>query len=231
MSELTFEDFRRMASDPSLSPHERIGFPDSYREGKEAAIFADIAGKLPMLSARGKVVVDIGPGCGPLAHMIVEHCREHAHRLVLVDSEEMLVQLPEGPDKVPGPFPIELPVTQADAVLVYSVLHYVEDQDRFVDASLALLAPRGALLIGDVPNASMRRRFLTSETGRAFHRAFTGRDEDPPAEVIERGRIDDELVLGLVAGARAASFDAFLVPQPDDLPMANRREDILIRRP
>ena len=39
---LSYEDFRRMAGDPELSVHEKIGFPDSYREGYEEVIFSDI---------------------------------------------------------------------------------------------------------------------------------------------------------------------------------------------
>jgi hypothetical protein len=37
-------------------------------------------------------------------------------------------------------------------------------------------------------------------------------------------------LIALVLRARSAGFDAYLVPQPDDLPMANRREDMIIRR-
>ena len=39
---LTFDDFRRMAADESLSRYEKIGFPNAYREGKEEAIWRDI---------------------------------------------------------------------------------------------------------------------------------------------------------------------------------------------
>ena len=35
---LDFDSFRDMASDPSLSMYEKIGFPDSYRQGYEKAI-------------------------------------------------------------------------------------------------------------------------------------------------------------------------------------------------
>lgn len=43
--------------------------------------------------------------------------------------------------------------------------------------------------------------------------------------------IDDAVVLSLVSRSRAAGFNAFVVPQAANLPMANRREDILILRP
>ena len=47
----------------------------------------------------------------------------------------------------------------------------------------------------------------------------------------EHNKIDDAILLSLLARARGAGCDAYLVPQSSDLPMANRREDILIRKP
>jgi hypothetical protein len=48
---------------------------------------------------------------------------------------------------------------------------------------------------------------------------------------IEHDLIDDAVVFALLQRARAQGFDAYVVPQTPDLPMANRREDILITRP
>ena len=75
-----------------LSPHERSGFPDSYREGAEGAILSDIAAKLPALAQRRATVVDIGCGASPLAFAIRDLCVEQDHDLVLVDSPEVLEQ-------------------------------------------------------------------------------------------------------------------------------------------
>src|SRR5690242_33336 len=96
-AKLTFEDFRRLAQDPALSRFERIGFPDSYREGHEADIFADILRKVTRLDQNRKTVVDIGPGCSDLPRMLIEHCQRQAHQLYLVDSQEMLAHLPTEP--------------------------------------------------------------------------------------------------------------------------------------
>src|SRR5947209_4386526 len=71
---LTYEDFRKLALDPSLSCHEKVGFPDSYRQGKEEAIFQDVLGKLARLRGRGKRVLDVGPGCSRLAFLLIEQC-------------------------------------------------------------------------------------------------------------------------------------------------------------
>jgi hypothetical protein len=239
---LTYADFRRMASDPSLSPSERIGFPNSYRDGKNEVIFSDILAKLPALTGSQKTVIEIGPGCSGLPRLLIDLCDRQRHTLVLIDSAEMLSQLPDGPSvqKRPGVFPAEETAEDlsgaADVVLVYSVFHYVFDEGNawsFFDRLLALLAPGGAFLLGDIPNVSQRKRFFASDAGRRFHRAFTESDDDPQVEfnVIESGRIDDAVLVGLVSRARVAGFDAYVVPQPPDLPMANRREDILVKRP
>ena len=243
-AELTFDDFRRLATDRSLSPYEKIGFPDSYREGHEPAIFADIEAKLPPLSQRrGQVVLDIGPGCSELPRMVRARCEENGHTLVLVDSEEMLAHLPDAAyvRKFSGRFPdcpelLDEFAGRVDAILAYSVLHYVfphASVHGFLDAAMGLLAHGGHMLIGDVPNISKRRRFFASPAGQAFHRDFTGSDELPEVDwnALEPGKIDDAVLFGLVARARAAGYDAYLVAQAPDLPMANRREDLLVVRP
>jgi SAM-dependent methyltransferase len=123
-----------------------------------------------------------------------------------------------------------------DAILAYSVLHYVgseADVLAFLDRALELLAHGGTMLIGDIPNASKRTRFLSSPAGIAYHKRFMQTDEPP--DLTPRGadadRIDDELVLRLLARARAAGFDAYVVPLRPDLPLANRREDVVVHRP
>ena len=241
---LDFEGFRALARDPGLIPHEKIGFPDSYRQGKELAIWNDVRGKLPVLDDLERVVVDVGPGCGPLAHVVIDHCRARRHTLVLFDSPEMLAMLPDAPfiQKVPGYYPrdtreaIAQLAGRVDAFLTYSVFHYVFREYSifdFVDASLSTLARGGAMLIGDVPNVSQRKRFFSSPAGVAFHRAFTATETEPDVTFnnVEPGNLDDAVLLAVMARARASGFDAYVVPQASDLPMANRREDILIRRP
>lgn len=242
-ADLGYEDFRRMATDPGLSRYEKIGFPDSYREGRETQIFADIRRKLPDLDERDRIVLDVGPGCSDLPHMLISHCRNHGHELLLVDSAEMLGHLPDETfiHKYPGYYPDCAALFAAYAgrvhvLLTYSVFHYIFTESniwRFIDRSLELLAPGGQMLVGDIPNISKRKRFFASANGRAFHRAFTGRDEDPEVRfnVTETDQIDDAVVMAVLQRIRAAGYDAYVLPQATDLPMANRREDILIIRP
>jgi hypothetical protein len=240
--DLTFEGFRELARDGSLSAHEKVGFPNSYREGKEPAILADIRAKLSNLETSGGLILDVGPGCSGVARGLIELCGERGHSLFLIDSAEMLRLLPNPPcvTKVPGRFPDDCAAFlhqhrgRLDAILVYSVIQYVAREasaEEFLDRCLELLAAGGQLLIGDVPNRSMRERFLGSAAGREFVRGFAGEAKGPPAPASENLAIDDAAMLALIERARRAGYDAFLLPQAPGLPMAGRREDLLIRKP
>ena len=245
---LTFEDFRRMALAEDLSDNERVGFPDSYREDTVPAIMADIATKLPALApgrpATGGVVVDIGCGCGGLADAVHARALANGCELVLIDSAEMLARNRDAPgvEKVVAQFPegceevLERRGGACDAILAYSVLQHTLNRPgvfEFIDAACELLAPGGRLLLADIPNASMRRRFLASEAGRAYHHEHYDEEQPPVVEFNRpsRGEMDDAVVLGILGRARSSGFHAWVVPQDPSLPMANRREDILIARP
>jgi hypothetical protein len=233
-----------MAGDPTLSANEKIGMPDAARLGFDASILADILQKVPPLTRHGQTVVDIGSGCGTFAHHLIAYCSELEHSLVLVDSPEMLAHLPHPANvhKVVGRFPaneasIKDHISEgANVVLAYSVLSVVFADSNpflFLDHAAALLRNGGHLLVGDLPNASKLRRFLASEAGARYHKAYMRTEEPPSLGVFDppTDRIDDGVILGIVDRMRRRGFDAYVVPQSDSLPLANRREDILIVRP
>jgi hypothetical protein len=123
-----------------------------------------------------------------------------------------------------------------DVIIAYSVIQYVFTEGNlwnFLDRCLALLSEGGEILFGDVPNISMRKRFFSSQAGAVSHRNFTGKNERPEVVFnnLEIGQMDDSVVLAILARARSQGFHAWVVPQALSLPMANRREDILIRKP
>ena len=243
-SGLTYEDFRSMAGDPALSANEKIGMPDPTRLGFDASILADILRKVPSLARQGQIVVDIGSGCGTFAHHFIAYCRNLEHKLVLVDSAEMLVHLPDPPNihKVVGRFPMNEALIKghlsegADVVLVYGVLSVVFADSNpflFLDRAAALLRNGGHLLVGDVPNASKLRRFLATDAGARYHKQYMRTEEPPAVSAFDppTDRIDDGVILGILDRMRRRGFDAYVVPQSASLPLANRREDILIVRP
>ncbi len=239
-----FDDFRKMAQDPSLSEYEKIGFPDSYRAGFGEAIFADIRAKLTNLDQPQQTVLDIGPGCSDLPRLMIERCRVQGHTLILVDAQEMLDLLPDEPFivKIPAYYPDGCPqlfeayAGRINVINAYSMVQIVFSEGnlyRFFDLSLGLLAEGGQMLIGDIPNISKRKRFFSSENGVRFHQHFMQTTERPEVafNTLENEQIDDAVLLSLLLRARAAGFDGYLLPQNADLPMANRREDLLIAKP
>ena len=239
---LGFEDLRALARDPTLSEAEKMGFARGHREGFDDAIWASMLGLLPRLSGPGARVLDIGCGCGEIARKLIAQAEASGHRLTLIDHQEMLDLLPmsKAVTAVAGRFPDDMPPSVEeggfDVIIAYSVLPVVvvdANPFAFVDAALERLNPGGRLLIGDVPNFSKLRRFLSSSAGADYHRAYMRTDEAPqvPPFAPATDRIDDGLLLGLMLRARLAGFDAYLLPQPPELAFANRREDLLIERP
>lgn len=238
-----FANFQAMAKQQDLDKYEKIGFPTSYRKGREQAIFDDILHKCSQLAGTGKKILDIGSGCSDLPLILMEHCAQKSHRLIFLDSQEMLDLLPHAAHitKVAAYYPecpelIEELQSQIDCILVYSVAQYIFSEGnfwKFIDTSLSLLKPGGQLLIGDIPNASKRKRFFNSDAGHKHHKEYTKTDTDPPLiyNVIEEGQMDDSVVMSVLMRCRNQGFDAYVLPQPHSLPMANRREDILVFRP
>lgn len=230
-----------MAKDGRLSCYEKIGFPDSYRKGSEKNIFDDIVSKVHALRGKGKVIADIGPGCSELPHMLIDLCERNQSTLILCDSDEMLSHLPDRHfiEKHPGKFPdsiaaIDRHIGKVDAVIVYSVMQHVFlDMNPFIftDSAVSLLRDGGGeLFLGDIPNITKRKRFFSSKAGIEMHKQFTGRDETPVVRFMEldEGKIDDAIVLSILQRYRNAGCESYVMPQGRHLPLATRREDILI---
>lgn len=235
-----FDYYKEKASDNNLSDTEKVG-----RYAKQAQdelnIFEDIKAKLPALSKEGTLIVDIGCGCSDPVKKLINNSRQHNNDLVLVDSEEMLNLLPDDDNitKVATQFPdndfVERYQGKADAIIVYSVFHcvYLEnDFILFVDNLVKLLKSGGSLLLADLPNATKKKRFLSSDEGKAFHKAWSGDDNDPEVNwnQFEAGSLDDSLIMMLMSRYRQMGYETFLLPQQDCLPFSNTREDLLVRK-
>lgn len=241
--EFTYERFRQLARNKNLSPEEKIGFPNSYRVGYTNAILADIVSKFNGMDRKNGTLADIGCGCGSLAKGMLSLLQERELHGIMVDSEEMLMQIPDNANikKVLGSFPKNIEVIQqvapqgVDYLLCYSVLHCIfpdTNPFNFMDGVIELLKPGGLALIGDIPNVSKRKRFFSSVEGISFHKSFMQTDTAPVVEwlKVEHNKIDDAVLAGLVQRAQLAGCDAYILPQPSTLPMANRRDDLLIRK-
>lgn len=239
----SYEEFRERARNAAYSLNEKCGFPEAFRSGQGANVFADICSKLTVLTNLGVELLDIGAGCTELAHYIIESTARYGQSLTVIDSPEMLSLLPDKShlNKIEGPFPDCIQKNAKalgpfDAILAYSVVQTVFRDSNlfaFVDTAVQLLKEQGQLLIGDIPNATMRKRFMASASGKIYHKSHYSDLPEPNIvfNALDVGEIDDGVILGLVARMRAAGLHVFVLPQGPALPMANRREDILIIRP
>lgn len=241
---ITFDTFKNLAKNNKLSIHQKVGFPNEYRDGFEEHILLDILAKCNTLSHNGGITLEIGAGCSYLPVNLEKLGNAIGKKTIFIDSKEMLEELKcsDAALKIAGCFPempefIEQYKGSIKTIIAYSVIQYpfIEGNIfRFIDSSMSLLCDGGEIFLGDVPNISMRKRFFASESGINHHRKFTGSDTDTPQvefNKVETGEIDDSIVLGIIARCRSSGFHAWVLPQGVNLPMANRREDILIRKP
>jgi 2-polyprenyl-3-methyl-5-hydroxy-6-metoxy-1,4-benzoquinol methylase len=235
--EFSFEDFKKRAKDTNLSKWEKIGFPDSYRNGIEQQIFEDIKNKLKLKEA--KDVLDIGCGCSELVEHLIHFCNKQQSSLYLLDSNEMLSNIDNtifgsNIKLIPGCFPdkevkVKLVNESMDAILVYSVLQYVfigQSIFQFIHECINLLKSGGRLLLGDIPNFQSRERFLASVNGKEF--LSNNVQNTINLDHTNEERIDDSVIMSILLRFRQFGCETYLIPQPGSLPFANRREDILI---
>lgn len=220
---------------------------------KEEAIWNDILQKLGCKTlAAGSNVLDIGCSAGYLTRRWIEHARAAGATLFLNDIPEVIervrkdiLQSSSGPliQLCPGIFPTEFPSASStekfDFIVIYSVLHYTSDPALMIDRAVDLLKPGGKLLVGDIPNTNRKGRFLASEFGRKFeasyrsvplsevpsylnHHEFVSQYRGSPAG------LNDQFMNQVLSRYRYLGYDAFVLPQPTELPFSFTREDLLI---
>lgn len=238
---ISFDDYGLRAVDATLSNNEKVGFPDAFRDGHSETIWNDLLQKLPALSRRGTRILDIGCGCGHLPQALIQHALVHDQHLTMIDHPNMLAQLEhvENVRLVGGQFPgilkthADVAESKFDVIVCYSVLQVAAAEMNpflFADSAVELLAAGGQLIFGDIPNFSKLRRFLANDTGRAFHKSYMQTDSDPDVKAfaIDKTRLDDGFILGLLTHLRMGGFEAYVLPQPQSLPLSTRREDVLV---
>lgn len=240
-SNAAFEAYGALAR-RGTSPLRQSGRSPAQAEA-ERLIVGDILAKLNLGSSSR--LLEIGCGSGNLLIPLSFRCSAATG----LDHPSVIARARARFDDpavtwLAGAFP-ETPVEGVfDAILIYSVLHYLPDMravEAFVMAAAARLAPGGRLLLGDVPNADAKRRFMESSAGRAFDaawRAAASAESEPAQPALQLGgdaamigMFTDQDVLGLVARIRQAGLHAHVLPQPPDLPFGRTREDILVTRP
>ena len=128
-----------------------------------------------------------------------------------------------------------------DKIIIYSVLHYLgkDEVEPFIKKALSVLAPGGCMILGDIPNISLKQRFCESEYGIKFQKEWELLNKNTQyekADITSRQDLDlaifdDQRIISILTFIRGLGFNAFVLPQNHDLPFGNTREDIVIERP
>ena len=190
-------------------------------------------------------LLEIGCGAGnlliPLSFFV--------HSVTGIDHPNLLAQLTSRLPKdngtmtlVPGEFPRTEVQGTFSRILIYSVIHYLRDEEAvlaFIRTAAALLQPGGKMLIGDIPNKDIRARFLATERGKAFSAEWKERIEQEQkknprvnqlAAATPLVTISDAFVEKIITVCEGLQMRATRVLQPETLSFGYTREDIIVEK-
>ena len=233
-----FEDFKELAKDTNIKPIKKVLRTKEWKK-YEKNIFLDIKNKIKSLGSSNNLnVLDIGCGCSRPVMDLISYCKSKKNNLYLLESQEMLDQIPDNDfvNKIPCQFPlcvdfIEKYSGKFDVIICYSVIHYAFEHQQyvnFIDQAVSLLDIGGILFIGDIPNASKHRRFVSSQKGKELHKKWNI-PLKPQKDILEN-RIDDSIVIQILSKYRQNGYETYILPQSSNLSMSHVREDIMIER-
>jgi 2-polyprenyl-3-methyl-5-hydroxy-6-metoxy-1,4-benzoquinol methylase len=237
MSRISFENYGKRANRlPNLA---MASGRYALQDAAQRRIVADVVSKLELRPEDR--LLEIGCGIGallvPLSFLVAEatgldhpSCIERLQGTFRGENLTLVAG-----DFLDAKGPLETTRAKFDKILCYSVLHSLADEAEvsiFVAKAIRLLAPGGRALFGDLPNKSRKQRFLASPAGKAFEREWRKRlrKEKIPAlpDDPRLVRFDDNSLLRMCGECRRQGLEAYILPQPVDLPFGHTREDLLV---
>ena len=216
-------------------------------------IVEDILEKLNIVP--GMSFLDIGCGSGDLTLLLISRLQKLDCDITLLDFPKVIEELEENMNRegmsfnkvnfIKSTFPVSdstFTTKKYSRILAYSVIHYSEIPESFIEQAVFLLNEQNcSLLIGDVPNVNYNGRFLCSEFGKKFESNYKNidlselpvfRDHKDYAEKTNNQNklICDDLIVKTFAMYRSKGYDVFVINQKKSLPFSFSREDLLIKK-
>jgi SAM-dependent methyltransferase len=239
MSRIAFDNYGKRAE--NLKDTLQVAGRMPAQRSAERLIVSDIIEKLQI--SPDDNCLDIGCNVGnillPLSFMVKS--------MVGIDNESCTNRLKNRFDGdnitlIHGDFLVlDFNGKEFNKIIIYSVLHYLgqAEVDPFIKKAVSLLAPGGCMLLGDIPNLSLKMRFLESECGKLFQKKWDLLCQETECDMVvceypqdpDIAEFDDECILLILRTLREMGLNAYILPQNPRLPFGNTREDILVIRP
>ena len=208
-------------------------------------IFEDIIKKLDV--KKNSTLLDIGCGCGEITERIINFSLNNNIKLSLNDIDPVIELLKNKNLKnsnivfYSGLFQKIKIKKKFDYILVYSVVHYINNPILFINKIFKLLNTNGKILIGDIPNIDKKARFSISIKGRIFNGKYFKQPLRKIPKYINykdfikknknlRKDINDKFINKIFNIYRAKYCNVYLLEQKKNLPSCYTRDDILIEK-
>ena len=119
-------------------------------------------------------------------------------------------------------------------VLCYSVIQCTNNPKVFFNEILNIVSDQSSILIGDIPNTSKKKRFLTSKFGKKFEEKRIKKKINNINKYLKENKqnnlINDELIKEFLIKSKKKGFNFFILRQDSKLPFSYTREDILVEK-
>ncbi len=245
MSEIVFNNFGFVSACDDIDYTVLAGRCMSEK-GMEKRVFRDVIFKLNL--TENDKLLEIASGTGNLSipiSFIVDSVSCCNYDLLI---EKMKNRCPYADNIMyyPGNF-LKISIDeQYDKILIYSVLHYLENEREvfdFIEKALKLLKKGGRLLVGDLANADNENRFYNSQKGKVWMEKHykdnkqygnNGQKVSFSEYLVDMKKdgscvkITNELIFKILKKFREKGYKTYLMEQPSNLPCGMTREDIMI---
>jgi len=236
MSLVSFENYRKIAKDKIFN-NTVISGRYEFQEVDERGIISDVVKKLDIQPT--DCLLDIGCGPGtiliPLSYMVEKVCG--IDNDIVVKNIKAKCRSRKDASTICGNF-IEPDFNITDKyskILIYSVIQYLSSENElfeFISKALKLLSPGGRMLIANIPNSDKKYRYENSPTGLNQMKNWKKKVDNTmiPKIPIDSNLIDinDDCYLKILKFVRSQGFESYLLPECENIPFGNTRDDILI---
>ena len=235
-----FENYSMIAKDLNSKNLRILSGRYKFFKNKYKYIIQDIYEKLSI--NKKDDIFDIGTGDGE----IIANLSKKSKSATTIDSIEIINKIPKKKNvkylkgnihqkgkKIKKKF---------DKILVYSVIQYFADIKEvitFINLCLSLLKKTGIILIGDIPNADMDKRYQNTIDYQTQRKIFEKKKSLNQSKIDKKFfnltigktiKFTDKNLNYLLKRFNTINYESYILPQRKELPHSVKRVDLLIKK-